>query len=112
MAAAAAASIVCLVGGVSASGQSPAAPPTSDSVFKNVQVLKGIPVDEFMDAMGMFAAALGYDCASCHSDAIHTDRGAFAVSTPAIQRARGMIAMMNSINRTYFGGQPRVSCFT
>ncbi len=114
MAAAAAASIVCLLGSVSVSGQLPAPPaaPTSDSVFKNVQVLKGIPVDEFMDAMGMFAAALGYDCASCHSDAIHTDRGAFAVSTPAIQRARGMIAMMNAINRTYFGGQPRVSCFT
>src|SRR6266508_658553 len=47
------------------------APPTSETFFKNVQVLKGIPPDEFMDAMGMFAAALGYDCASCHSDAIH-----------------------------------------
>jgi hypothetical protein len=85
---------------------------TSEMVFKNVQVLKGIPVDEFMDAMGMFAAALGYDCASCHGAAISTDRDAFAVTTPSIQRARQMILMMNGINRTNFGGEPRVSCFT
>jgi hypothetical protein len=69
-------------------------------------------VDEFMDAMGMFAAALGYDCSSCHAPEIRTNREAFAVTTPLIQRARGMIGMMNTINRTYFGGQQRVSCFT
>ena len=84
----------------------------SETVFKNVQVLKGISVDEFMDAMGMFAAALGYDCTSCHAPEVLQNRAAFAVVTPQIQRARGMIAMMNSLNRTYFGGQPRVSCFT
>src|SRR2546427_5342497 len=84
----------------------------SDMVFKNVQVLKGIHVDEFMDAMGMFASSLGYDCSSCHSPEIRNNRDAFAVETPAIQRARGMIAMMNNINRSYFRGEPRVSCFT
>jgi len=42
-------------------------PQLSDTIFKNVRVLKGIPVDEFMDAMGMFASSLGYDCSSCHS---------------------------------------------
>jgi hypothetical protein len=60
----------------------------------------------------MFAAALGYDCSSCHSPEIRTNREAFAVTTPAIQRARGMIAMMNTINRSYFGGEQRLSCFT
>jgi hypothetical protein len=105
--------VVCLLGAVSDAQTGPEqAPPTSETFFKNVQVLKGIPPDEFMDAMGMFAAALGYDCASCHSDAIHNNREAFAITTPAITRARGMIAMMNNINRMYFGGQPRVSCFT
>ncbi|HYR92231.1 MAG TPA: photosynthetic reaction center cytochrome c subunit family protein [Terriglobia bacterium] len=84
----------------------------SDIVFKNVQVLKGIPVDEFMDTMGMFAASLGYDCSSCHSPEIRSNRDAFAIETPAIQRARGMIAMVNNINRSYFRGDPRVSCFT
>jgi len=84
----------------------------SDAVFKNVQVLKGIPVDQFMDTMGMFAASLGYDCVSCHSGDIYTNRAAFAESTPLIQRARQMIVMMNTLNKNYFGGQPRVSCFT
>jgi hypothetical protein len=87
-------------------------PQMSDAVFKNVRVLKGIPVDEFMDTMGMFASSLGYDCSSCHSPEIRTNRDAFAIETPAIQRARGMITMMNNINRTYFRGEPRVSCFT
>src|SRR6058998_3027813 len=87
-------------------------PQVSDTVFKNVKVLKGIPVDEFMDTMGMFASSLGYDCSSCHSPEIRNNRDAFAVETPAIQRARGMITMMNNINRTYFRGEPRVSCFT
>ncbi len=84
----------------------------SDLVFKNVKVLKGIPVDEFMDTMGMFASSLGYDCSSCHSPEIRTNRDAFAIETPAVQRARGMITMMNTINRNYFRGEPRVSCFT
>ena len=92
-----------------AQGQSPQ---MSEQVFKNVQVLRGIPVDQFMDTMGMFAASLGYDCASCHDQEISSDREAFAVTTPAIQRARQMILMMNALNRTNFGGEQRVTCFT
>ena len=84
----------------------------SDQVFKNIQVLKGIPVDQFMDAMGMFSSSLGYDCSSCHSQEIHTDRAAFAITTPLITRARQMIAMVNGINEANFGGRPRVTCYT
>ena len=84
----------------------------SENYFKNIQVLKGIPVDEFMDTMGMFSASLGYDCASCHSSELYNDRAAFAIATPQIQRARQMIVMMQAINKQYFGGQPRMSCFT
>ena len=101
---------VCWLGLVAAA-QEPA-PQIADAVFKNIQVLKGIPVDEFMDTMGMFASSLGFDCVSCHSGDIYTNRGAFAETTPLIQRARQMIVMVNTINKNYFGGQPRVSCFT
>ena len=38
----------------------------AEEVFKNVQVLKGIPVDEFMETMGFFSASLGLNCTSCH----------------------------------------------
>ena len=106
---------VVLLGLIAALGQAGPAgadpsPQMSDTVFKNVRVLKGIPIDEFMDTMGMFASSLGYDCSSCHSPEIRTNRDAFAIETPAIQRARGMITMMNTINRTYFRGEPRLSC--
>jgi hypothetical protein len=114
MAGAVIAVIVGLLSVLSAAGQAGSEQNVrmSENVFKNVQMLKGIPVDEFMDAMGMFAAALGYDCTSCHVPDVLQNRAAFAVTTPQIQRARGMIAMMNALNRTYFSGQPRVSCFT
>src|SRR5207248_1246002 len=84
----------------------------SETYFKNIQVLKGIPVDEFMDAMGMFSSSLGYDCVSCHDPKLYNDRAAFAITTPLITRARTMIVMMNTLNRMYFGGQQRVTCFT
>jgi hypothetical protein len=105
---------VFLLGLAAAAGQAGPQqnPQMSDIVFKNVRVLKGIPVDEFMDTMGMFASSLGYDCSSCHSPEIRTNRDAFAIETPLIQRARGMITMVNTLNRTYFRGEPRVSCFT
>jgi hypothetical protein len=107
--------IVCSLGVIASAqqgGAAGAAPPMSDQVFKNVQVLKGIPVDQFMDAMGMFSSSLGYDCSSCHSQEIHTDRAAFAITTPLITRARQMMAMMNGINEANFGGRPRVTCYT
>ena len=90
----------------------PGAPLMAENFFKNIQVLKGMPVDEFMDAMGMFSASLGYDCVSCHSSELYNNRDAFAIATPMIQRARQMIVMMQAINKQYFGGQPRMSCFT
>src|SRR5881227_1964929 len=53
--------------GQAANGPTAAAAPTmSEKAFKNVQVLKGIPVDEFMGTMGLFSAALSYCCGDCH----------------------------------------------
>ena len=84
----------------------------AEQVFQNVQVLKGIPADEFLDTMGMFSSALLFDCVSCHAQEIISDPKGFAIATPRIQRARQMIVMMNTINKQFFGGQPRVTCFT
>jgi predicted Zn-dependent protease len=38
----------------------------SEQAFKNVTVLKGIPVDEFMDTMGFISASTNYNCIDCH----------------------------------------------
>jgi hypothetical protein len=94
--------------------QAPAdAPRMSETFFKDIRVLKGIPVDEFIDTMGMFAAATSKDCTGCHSPQILDGKPeAFAIETPMIQKARFMVGMMNTINRNFFGNQKRVSCFT
>ena len=86
------------------------APQMSETFFKDIRVLKGIPIDEFIDTMGMFAAATAKDCTGCHSPQILDGQlGAFAIDTPMIDKARFMIGMMNAINRNYFGGQKRFS---
>ena len=84
----------------------------SEEAFKDIRVLKGIPVDEFMDVMGMFSASLGYCCTDCHVKEAVGNISAFASQTPKIQTARRMIAMVNTINSGSFGGAKRVSCFT
>jgi len=53
---------------LSAQQAPPAQPPLlSEQVFRNIQVLKGIPIDTFFDVMGMFASSMGEDCTFCHS---------------------------------------------
>jgi photosynthetic reaction center cytochrome c subunit len=87
-------------------------PQMAESVFKNVQVLKGIPVDEFMDTMGMFSAALSLNCIDCHTaESVGTwDR--FADETPLKQTARRMVQMVNAINKENFKGVRSVTCYT
>jgi photosynthetic reaction center cytochrome c subunit len=109
--------MVCLLAVISAqtpAAQAPAAQTAliSDQVLKNIQVLKGIPIDTFFESMGLFASSMGGDCTYCHSKDAVFNRDAFAVATPRIQRARQMIVMMNTINKTYFAGQTKVTCFT
>jgi hypothetical protein len=87
-------------------------PVLTDEVFKSVVLLRGIPVDTFFEAMGMFANAMGNDCTFCHSAKAYYDKALFAEPTPRIMRARQMITMTNAINKQYFGGAPRVTCFT
>ena len=109
----AATTIVWLLGAVFVSGQTaPApAPPMSDAVFKNVQVLKGIPVSEFMGTMGVFSASLGMSCEDCHA-AGDANWSVYATDSPRKQMARVMVLMMAAINKTNFGGRQVVTCYT
>src|SRR5712691_9028092 len=67
-AAATAAMVLSLISVATVHGQAPSAPraPMAEEVFKNIQVLKGIPVDEFMGMMGIIAASVGRGCSECH----------------------------------------------
>jgi photosynthetic reaction center cytochrome c subunit len=86
-------------------------PPLSDQVFKNVQVLKGIPVDEFLGTMGIMAAALQFDCSDCHVNA-GTANVDWAADTPRKIMARRMVTMVTAINQNNFGGRQLVTCWT
>ena len=105
------AALACVGIALAAPQTSPPARKTSDQVFKNVQVLKGIPVDDFMGAMGFMAAALDFDCADCHIGA-GTEKVDWAADTPRKVTARKMILMMNSINQDNFPGRQMVTCWS
>ena len=87
-------------------------PQLSEEAFKNVRVLRGIPVKEFMGTMGFFAASLSLNCTDCHGGASASDWANYAIDTPLKNRARLMIAMVKSINDANFGGRPFVTCYT
>src|SRR5690348_5273221 len=105
---------VWLLSLASASGQTaPAKPLLSEQAFKNVTVLKGIPVDEFMDTMGFIAASTNYNCTDCHVEPkVEGDWSVYALETPRKETARRMILMVQSINRNNFGGARVVTCYT
>jgi hypothetical protein len=104
---------VCLLGSALAYGQAAPEPkpPMAEEVFKNVQVLKGIPVDEFMGTMGIFSAALGMSCENCHAANDSKWENYAGDNTARKRTARAMIGMMAAINKTYFGGRQVVTCF-
>src|SRR5258708_31075219 len=105
--------ILCLAGLAFAGPQaaSRAKVQTSQQAFKNVQVLKGIPVDDFMGTMGVMSAALGLDCSECHSGA-GTEKVDWAADTPRKLIARRMVLMMTAINRDNFAGRQVVTCWS
>jgi len=104
--------VLCLLGAAAHAQTAPEKVPVTDEVFKSVMLLKGIPVDTFFEAMGMFANSMGNDCTFCHVSEAVFDKAKFAESSPRIMKARQMIVMMNAINKQYFAGQTRVTCFT
>jgi len=87
-------------------------PQMAEEVFTNVQLLRGIPVKEFMGTMGFFAAATGMNCVQCHVQESSGSWARYADDTALKQTARKMIVMMNAINRTYFGGRRVLTCYS
>ena len=105
----------CLLAVAPRGGQaaSPAqAPQLARDVFLNVPDMGDVPVDEFMETMGMFASALGLNCADCHTFESSSSWAAYADETPIKRTTRRMIGMVEAINQQHFGGQPYVSCWT
>ena len=103
---------VVLSGSQGAPPSSPQRPPMAETVFKNIQVLKGIPVDEFMGTMGFFATATGLNCTDCHVDESGGSWARYADDNALKQQTRRMVVMMRTINQQNFGGRQVVTCYT
>ncbi len=84
----------------------------AEQVFKNVTVLKGIPVNQFMATMGFFSASLGENCTFCHVQESGGSWARYADDNDKKRTARAMIGMMNGINKTYFAGRRALTCYS
>jgi photosynthetic reaction center cytochrome c subunit len=80
---------------------------TTDQVFKNIQILKGVPADQLMPTMGFISASLGVGCDHCHvAGAPEKDD-----KDPKLF-AREMMKMMFAINKNNFEGKREVTCYS
>jgi outer membrane lipoprotein-sorting protein len=82
----------------------------AEDVYKNIQVLKGIPENQFLATMGFFSASIGESCEFCHDD--ESSWAGYAKDNEHKQTARKMVLMMNAINKSYFGGARKLTCYS
>lgn len=83
------------------------APKKAEEVFKNIQVLKGIPADQVFPTMQFITASLGVECDFCHvRDAFEKD------DKKPKATARKMMEMMFAINADNFDRHRAVTCYS
>ena len=79
---------------------------TTEQVYKNIQVLKGVPAEQLIPAMQFITSSLGVQCDFCHlEDGFEKD------DKKPKQTARTMMKMMFAINHDSFDGRQAVTCF-
>src|SRR5262249_845068 len=77
----------------------------AEQVYKNIQIMKGMPASRLMSAMTRLTQFLGVDCVHCHvADAFDKD------DKPAKQTARKMFELVRTINTTLNSNS--VTCYT
>src|SRR5688572_31968942 len=87
--------------------QTPAQQPkTAEQVYKNIQVLKGMPAAELEPTMAFISGSLGVKCNHCHVNPFEKDE------KPTKSTARRMMRMVLDLNKGSFNGEKAVSCFT
>lgn len=80
---------------------------TTEQVFKNIKVLKGVPADQLIPAMEFAAASLGVHCDFCHVEG-HFEKD----DKKPKEIARKMMQMMFAINKENFQGERKVTCYS
>jgi outer membrane lipoprotein-sorting protein len=106
------AAVILALSAIGVAGQQAAADriPLAEQVFKNVQVMKGVPADQFMGTMGYMSNSLSVNCTYCHLGEGGGGWAEYARDNDKKVTARRMISMMNEINKTYFAGRRVVTC--
>jgi photosynthetic reaction center cytochrome c subunit len=79
----------------------------TEEVFKNIQVLKGVPSRQLIPAMEFMASSLGVECGFCHVEG-HFEKD----DKKTKQTARAMMKMMFSLNNHNFEGRSELSCYS
>jgi hypothetical protein len=79
-------------------------PKLAGDAFKNVQLLKGLPEEQFWATMSFLADSLGVNCEHCHQTPYDAD------IKPEKVKARQMIRMVREMNSRYFDGIQKVTC--
>src|ERR1700680_2260442 len=84
-------------------------PLLAEEAFKNIQVLRGIPVSQFMETMGFFSASLGESCEFCHGG---SDSGwaKYAEDNDIKKTARKKVLRMHAISQANCKGTREVTC--
>jgi hypothetical protein len=77
-----------------------------EQVYKNIQVLNGLPASELDGVMEFMSAALGVGCTHCHTNPWDSDSKTAKLGT------RRMILMTRAINKENFSGNPAITCYT
>jgi photosynthetic reaction center cytochrome c subunit len=79
----------------------------TEEVFKNIQVLKGVPSNQLIPAMEFMASSLGVECGFCHVEG-HFEKD----DKKPKQAARNMMKMMFSLNQNNFEGRRELTCYS
>lgn len=79
----------------------------SEEVYKNIQLLKGVPAEQLPPAMQFIASSLGVKCSFCHVEN-HFEKD----DKKPKQTAREMMKMMFAINGTNFDSDREVTCYS
>jgi photosynthetic reaction center cytochrome c subunit len=80
---------------------------TAEQVYKNIEVLKGVPAGQVIPAMQFMSASLGVQCTFCHVED-HFEKD----DKKPKQVARDMMQMMFALNKNNFEGHREVTCYS
>jgi photosynthetic reaction center cytochrome c subunit len=81
--------------------------PLAESVYKNIQVLKGVRADQVVPSMEFTSSSLGVQCSYCHVEG-HFEKD----DKKPKQTARAMMRMVFGLNEKSFNGTRGVTCYS